>query len=132
MTAGAVDGASGLADNAGMSLTRTYALFLAGALGIQLSPALCAAPVDAAALYAAKCALCHGKDGVPLPPMAAQKVPSFADERWQASKTDADIQKAIEVGKPGTLMRGFKSDFNAEQLAALVAHVRSLKAAPKK
>lgn len=114
-----------------MSLNRTPALFLAGALGM-LAPALQSAPVDAAPVYAAKCALCHGKDGVPSPVMASQKVPNMADPAWQAARTDADLKKSIEGGKPGTLMRGFKSELSAEQLAALVAQVRSFKAAPKK
>jgi mono/diheme cytochrome c family protein len=81
---------------------------------------------DGAALYNARCALCHGRDGRPTPAIKHAKVPSFADPEWQKGRSDEALRKAIAEGSPGTLMRAFKSELRREEMEALLQYLRSL------
>lgn len=74
---------------------------------------------NGAALYAQRCAACHGDDGaggvgVPL------SLPDF-----QATVDDAYLAKTIRLGRPGRVMPAFP-DLDESQLQALVNHVRTL------
>ena len=83
------------------------------------------APVaDGTAVYLAKCAVCHGKDGRGLPTWKAKGQPDFADANWQKSRTDAALIKATQDGK-GKFMPAFKSKLSDDEIAAVVARVRS-------
>ena len=70
------------------------------ALTIVLALA-CAAPAMAAsegkALYVAKCAMCHGQDGVPKKMGAGSK--AFGDPEYKKSAKPESIVEAIRVGK---------------------------------
>ena len=89
-----------------------------------------AADPDAAKIYAKTCALCHGPEGQPNEAFAKMGVRSFKDPEWQKATPDAQLEKAIREGKKGTLMASFEKQFTAEEIKALVAHVRKLGAAP--
>ncbi len=106
---------------------------LAVALGTVFAadPAPKTANAAGQALYEAKCALCHGKDGVPLPMFAQRKAPNFTDAVWQKSKTDAQLHKSIVEGVNGTMMRAFGKELKSAEIDSIVAHVRSLAAAKK-
>ncbi len=107
------------------------------ALAFALGAAFAADPAPKAgnaagqALYEAKCALCHGKDGVPLPMFAQRKAPNFTDATWQTSKTDAQLHKSIVEGVNGTMMRAFGKELKSAEIDSIIAHVRSLAPAKK-
>jgi len=69
---------------------------------------------DAAAVYKAKCAMCHG---------------AKAEKKFDPSKPEEELIEAILKGKDGTpKMPGFESKgVNPEQAKALIAYMKSLK-----
>ncbi|HEX6731640.1 MAG TPA: cytochrome c [Pyrinomonadaceae bacterium] len=79
-------------------------------------PARTATNEDAAALFKAKCVACHG---------------ATAEKKFDAAKPDAELTEIILKGKKGEkppFMPGYEEKgVTAEQAAALVAHMRSLK-----
>jgi len=80
---------------------------------------------DGNAIYAAKCAICHAKDGRGLPNWRSKGQPDFTDAKWQKSRTDAQIAEATKNGK-GKYMPAFKTKLSDEDIAAVVARVRAL------
>ncbi len=107
-------------------------LFAAAALVVAvLSAAQASRAADGQALFATKCALCHGKEGVPPPAFAQKKVPDMSAAAWQKANSDARIKKVISEGVPTTLMRSFAKDLTPAEIDAIVAHIRTL-AKPKK
>jgi cytochrome c oxidase cbb3-type subunit 3 len=104
------------------------ALLSHSAVGVSLHAAS-AAPgtpaADGAALFGAKCALCHGKDGAGQPNWKAKGQPDFTNADWQKSHTDAQIAESIKNGK-GKFMPSFKAKLSDDDVAAVVARVRAL------
>lgn len=82
----------------------------------------------AAALFRASCAGCHGAggrgDGPAAPPGA--QVPDLTAASLHDGRTDEQIARVIREGQG--LMPGFGSEINERGIAALVAHVRTLRA----
>lgn len=79
---------------------------------------------DGNAVYVAKCALCHGKDGRGLPNWRAKGQPDFTNAGWQKSKTDAQLIGATKDGK-GRFMPAFKGKLSDEEITAVVARIRA-------
>jgi cytochrome c6 len=77
---------------------------------------------DAAALWAQKCASCHGKDGSGNTAMG--KKLGVKDYTKNQSFSDAEATKAIKNGQGK--MKAFK-DLSDADVKALVAYVRGLK-----
>lgn len=78
---------------------------------------------DAAAIFKAKCASCHGADGKGETPIAKTlKVKTLV----HISLSAAQIDKIIAEGKPGTKMMAVKS-LSPEQRQAVAAYVKGLK-----
>jgi mono/diheme cytochrome c family protein len=74
---------------------------------------------DGAAVYKAKCAMCHGADGAGKP---AAKIPSLISPEAKA-KSDADLTKAIaETAKHPAPVKGLAAD----DVKGIVAFIRSL------
>jgi len=74
---------------------------------------------DGAALYKAKCAMCHGADGAGKP---AAKIPSLISDEAKA-KSDADITKVVQTNaKHAAVAKGLTDD----QVKAIVAAIRDL------
>jgi mono/diheme cytochrome c family protein len=99
------------------------------------TPAPSADPAAAAnELFSARCALCHGPDGRGDGPGSAALNPkprNYHDKAWQASVTDAQIQKTIleggaAVGKSPVMPAHPDLASNPQLLAALIAKIRSL------
>ena len=104
---------------------RTTGLSIALAATLFAAPAPAAAP-DAAKIFTKTCALCHGPEGQPNESFAKLGVRSFKDKEWQKATPDAQLEKSIREGKKGTLMASFEKQFSAEEIKALVAHIRML------
>ncbi len=74
---------------------------------------------DGAALYKAKCAMCHGADAAGKP---AAKIPSLVSPEAKG-KSDADLAKAVaETAKHPAPVKGLSAD----DAKALVAYIRTL------
>jgi cytochrome c6 len=78
---------------------------------------------DAAGIYNKKCAVCHGKDG--LGKTAKGKKLHVKSAAENMSHSEAEQIKIVEDGK-GDDMDGYKKDYSAEQIKALVDYYRSL------
>ncbi len=94
------------------------------AAGAPRAAGTAATPPDGKTLYTAKCQICHSPDGAPKP--ALKVTVSFKDPGWQKANTDDQIIAAVRDGKPGTTMAAFKDRLTPEQIAAIVAHIRTL------
>ena len=87
-------------------------------------------PVDPQALDEGKamfrglCSGCHGGAG------RGGKGPNLTDARWLHGDTDADITRVIENGVPGTTMKKLGEALKEEQIAQIIAYIRSLAQAP--
>jgi len=111
------------------NVTRVKSLFLIAAIIVMSYAAAFGArsvsgtPADGNAIYAARCSVCHGKDGRGTPNWRAKGQPDFTDAKWQKSRTDAQIAGFTKEGK-GKYMPAFKSKLSDEEIAAVVARVR--------
>jgi cytochrome c6 len=76
---------------------------------------------DGKALYDSKCASCHGKDGVAKPMGKGSR--NFNDPAYAAESVES-ITKVTSEGKGK--MPAYKDKLTAEQLSAVVAHVKTL------
>ncbi|MGZ8796541.1 MAG: c-type cytochrome [Thermoanaerobaculia bacterium] len=95
------------------------AVFLVVAL-----PAFAAGP-DGAALYKAKCALCHAADGSGQTPVGkSMKVPDLRAAEVQ-KLTDIELTKIISGGKGK--MPAFGQKLTTAESGLLIAHIRTLK-----
>jgi cytochrome c6 len=102
-------------------IVSSYALATGGSANLYAT-----SPVaDGNALYATKCAICHGKDGRGLPNWRSKGQPDFTDAKWQKSRTDAQIADTTKNGK-GKYMPAFKAKLlSDEEITAVVARVRA-------
>ncbi len=78
---------------------------------------------DGATLFKQKCSVCHGPDGRGTTKMGqAMKVRDLT-----ALKTgEAEIQKIVTDGKPGTKMQGYKDKLSEADIKALAGYVKGL------
>ncbi len=98
-------------------------LLLAACALISLVVAPVAQAADGKALFDAKCAMCHGKDGVAKP--MAKGSANFNDAKWQeATKVEA-IETVITDGKGK--MKGYKDKMAADEIKAVAAYVKTIK-----
>jgi len=97
------------------------------ALAMTSAATLCAAPLRAQhegagrEIFLAKCAKCHGENGVPR--RIAKGAPNFTDPQW-ALPLD-QIERSVREGK-GKDMRPFKSKLAPEQIKTVAVFVQSL------
>ena len=83
---------------------------------------------DGAALFKQNCTMCHGADGKGF---KALKTPDFTDPKWQAREDNAELEDRIKNGKKGTAMQAFGDRLKADEIKALIAHIRSLNSQKK-
>ena len=80
---------------------------------------------DGAALFKARCAMCHGPDGSGQTPVGKSlKVRNLGSAEVQ-KQSDADLTKIILDGKDK--MPANKGKLTDAEVKALIAHIRSLK-----
>jgi len=72
-------------------------------------------------LFSANCTGCHGLDG-----RGGEHGPNIATNRDVQRLDDRDILRILRDGVPGGGMPGFRSEFNDDQLNAVVRYVRLL------
>jgi mono/diheme cytochrome c family protein len=90
------------------------------------APAVAEGP-NASALWDAYCMVCHGDDGrADTEEGRKKKARNLTDARWQATVSDDRLVSSIRRGRDN--MPTFGKKLNAEQIKALVAHVRTLAA----
>lgn len=77
-------------------------------------------------LYQKKCALCHGPDGVAKPMWAKQGAKNFNDPSWQKEMTDDAIAKVVNEGISAKKMPSYKGQLKADEIAAIIKHIRTL------
>ncbi len=77
----------------------------------------------AADTYKAKCAGCHGADGMGKPAMKTKDLGSADVQKM----SDADLTGAITNGKAGTTMPAYKGKLTDAQIGDLVKYIRTLK-----
>lgn len=79
---------------------------------------------DAAGVYKAKCAMCHGPDAKGETPTGkAMKVPNLLSDEIQ-KKTDAQLIESTTNGKGK--MTPFKGKLTDEQIKDLIKYIRGL------
>lgn len=71
------------------------------------------------ALYAARCAACHGPRG------EGKAGPSLSSPYFLISASDSFLAYAIRYGRPDTPMRPFLGELNEQQITDIVALIRS-------
>ncbi len=103
-----------------MKLVKRVAL---GAVVLGLTTPTAFAADSSADLFKAKCAMCHGENGV-----GKGKVPALGLAEVQ-QKPDAEFKTAIEKGVKTDkgMMPGYGSKLTPEQIDELLKYVRSLK-----
>jgi len=82
---------------------------------------------DIATIYANRCAFCHGVSGKGDGPAGVALKPpprNLADPEYWKSANDEALKAVIANGKPGTAMVAFKDTLSADQIAALVEHLK--------
>jgi cytochrome c6 len=75
------------------------------------------------ATFRTKCAICHGPAGAGSEVGKSMNVPDLRSQAVQGL-ADAELAQVISDGKDG--MPSFKSSLSADQIQALVKHVRAL------
>jgi mono/diheme cytochrome c family protein len=95
----------------------------AASLGLLVAVAAAQDKVDAAAIYKARCAICHGAKGdSKLPGM------SFTDGEWKHGTSVKEVAAVIRDGVEGTAMLAFKSKLKDPEVEALAQYVRAFDA----
>lgn len=89
------------------------------------SQATTAAAEDAAAIFKAKCATCHGADGSGNTPVG--KKLAVRDLRSADVQKQSNAQLAGVISKGKLKMPAFGKSLSADQINQLVAHIRTLK-----
>src|SRR5437763_11645793 len=80
---------------------------------------------DGAALFKARCAMCHGPDGSGLTPVGKSlKVRNLRSADVQ-KQSDAELAKIISNGKGK--MPAMKANLSGADIRTLVAHIRTFK-----
>lgn len=82
---------------------------------------------DGAALFKAKCAACHGQDGGGNTTVGKKAGLRDLGSAEVQKQTDAELTSIVADGKGKPAHAYKKKGVTDEQIAALVAHIRSLK-----
>ena len=72
--------------------------------------------------YEARCAVCHGKDGVPK--SFAKGSPAFNDEAWKKVASLESIEKVVTEGRKR--MPAFGNKLTPEEIKAVSAYLMTL------
>lgn len=103
---------------------------LSNAVATAITTAILALPVagvaaDGAAIFKAKCATCHAADGSGSSPMGKKMGLRDLGSAEVQKQTDAELTAITADGKGK--MPAYASKISADEIKAVVAHVRTLK-----
>jgi mono/diheme cytochrome c family protein len=102
---------------------KLFAIVLVATLILSAAPAAFAA-ADGAAIYKAKCSICHGPDGSGQTSMGKSlKLRDLRSPEVQ-KQTDQELYKWTSDGKDK--MPSYKSKLTEAEINALVAHMRTM------
>jgi mono/diheme cytochrome c family protein len=88
---------------------------------------LAGAPTEGKALWDAKCAACHGKDGSGQTPIGLKLgIKDYRDAKWQAVVTDAQLITDI-TGGVGSKMPAYGKKLGAADIVGVVGVIRGFK-----
>ena len=110
----------------GLLVLSGMAMVLAPAVAQDLAPAVAQDLDQGRTIFLAKCAKCHGENGVPRP--IAKGAPTFADPEW--SLTLERIERSVTEGK-GEIMPRFKGKLEPAQIKSVAAFVQTLNTSAK-
>lgn len=100
------------------------------ALAVFASPLLFAEDFDVEKAWQKDCSKCHAKDGSGLTKKGRQlRLQDYTKPEVQAKFTDEELAEAIHEGvmKDGEeIMKAYKEDYSEEEIAALVAYIRTM------
>ena len=104
-----------------LKMSKAHVIVLIAVVALSAS----VARADGKADYTAKCQMCHGADGSGKTPMGTKL--NVADLRSDAiqAKSNAELEKTIAAGK--NKMQGYEGKLTKEQIAGVVAYVKTLK-----
>lgn len=96
---------------------------LAAVVLVVVLPVFAAGP-DGAALYKAKCALCHGADGSGQTPVGkSMKIPDLRSAEVK-KQTDIELTKVISGGKGK--MPAYGQKLTTAEIGSIIAYIRTL------
>jgi cytochrome c6 len=93
-------------------------IFVAALAASLAAPAFAA--VDAAGLFASKCAACHGKDGKGSPVGKKMGAKDLTEEQKETEKTIAD-----DIANGKGKMPAFKAKLSADEISALAKYIKA-------
>ena len=104
------------------------AILMVGLVPVSLAASPKVSPEAGKKLYLESCQNCHGPTGKGDSEMAAYLTPAPDDLTGKAaqSKSDAQLRKIIQEGRPGTAMTGYAASLDEAKIADLLAYIRSL------
>lgn len=113
----------------GRTILGLITVAIAGLASMAAGAAAKGKPEAGKPIYMESCQHCHGPFGDGKSEMAQYLTQPPADLRAKTtqSKQDGQLRKAIVEGVPGTAMSAFGEAFDDQQLADLIAYIRSLK-----
>jgi len=83
-------------------------------------------------VYTAHCLNCHGRMGKGDGPIGKMLIPPAANLTVLGKKSDQELLKTIQDGRPGTAMPSWKGDLSAQDILDVLSYVRSFPQEPSK
>lgn len=98
------------------------------ALVVAAQPVMAADAANGKAIYEARCGFCHGMSGKGDGIAGASLLPkpsNFTSPDYWKTSTREGMLAAIQDGKPGTAMVGFKATLKPGEAEDLLAHIET-------
>lgn len=83
-------------------------------------------PAKGKTVYGTYCANCHGLTGKGDGPIGQSLLPPAANLTTSGNKSDTELLKTIQNGRPGTAMPSWKGDLSAQDILNVLSYIRTL------